>query len=70
MNISSFRGTLKEREIYSHFFSFSDMINSEINVCLHIVEVLASVSYPDHNSWDDVQSYGKVKVISFVIFYV
>ena len=46
------------------------MIKSEIKVCLHIVEVLASMSYLDHNSWDDVQSYGKVKVISVVIFYV
>ena len=55
---------------YTAIFSSSDMINSEINVCLHIVEVLASMSYPDRNSWDDVQSYGKVKVISVVIFYV
>ena len=46
------------------------MINSEINFCLHIVEVLASVSYPHHNSWDDVLSCGKAKVISVVIFYV
>ena len=41
------------------------MISSEINFCLHIVEVLAGMSYPDHNSWD-----GKAKVISVVIFYV
>lgn len=65
MNISNFRDTLKERGIYSHFFSSSDMISSEINFCLHIVEVLACMSYPDHNSWD-----GKAKVISVVIFYV
>ena len=45
------------------------MINSEVNFCLHIVEVLASISfYSDHNSWDDVFSYGKAKVITVVIF--